>query len=148
MAEISELMADLNSDCDNYFTDAEIAVARGDWEAAEAHFAQFRDAIGQHFEIEETILFPAFEEEGGAEIGLTQPLAREHLRMRELFPQLAAAIERHDAVEYIDLSEALFALLLQHNSRGEQELYPLLDDMLSERNDELVAQIAEVTGED
>lgn len=148
MAAISELMTDLNSDCDNHFTDAEIAVAREDWDAAEAHFFQFRNTMGQHFEIEETILFPAFEEEGGAEIGKTQAFAREHLRIRELFPRLAGAIERRDSTEYINLSEALFGLLLQHNTRGKQELYPLMDDILSERNEELVAEITEVTEED
>ncbi len=148
MAAISDLMVDLNSDCDNHFTDAEIAVVRGDWDAAEAHFSRFRNTMGQHFEIEETILFPAFEEEGGTEVGQTQAFAREHLRMRELFPQLATAIERHDSTEYINLSEALFTLLLQHNARGEQELYPLMDDILCARNEELVAEITEVTEED
>jgi hemerythrin-like domain-containing protein len=148
MAEISDLMTDLNHDCDHHFTDAEIAVARGDWDAASEHFALFRNTMEQHFQIEETILFPAFEEEGGAEIGQTQAFAREHERMRELSGQLAAAIERRDPVEYINLSEAFFTLLLQHSAKGEQALYPLMDEILSERSDALVAEITELTQED
>jgi hemerythrin-like domain-containing protein len=148
MTIISDLMADLNHECDHHFTDAEIAVARGDWDAASEYFELFRDAMDKHFDAEETILFPAFEEEGGAEVGQTQVFAREHVRMRELFRQLAAAIDRRDAAEYINLSEALFTLLLQHNAHGDQVLYPLLDEILSERSEALVTEITELTEED
>ena len=113
MATISDLMTDLNHDCDNHFTEAELAVGRGEWGTASGYFTLFRSTIEQHFEVEETILFPALEEEGGTEIGQTHAFSKEHLRMRELSRELAAALERHDSVEYMNHSEALFALLEQ-----------------------------------
>jgi hemerythrin-like domain-containing protein len=145
MATISDLMTDLNHDCDNHFTEAELAVGRGEWGAASGYFALFRSTMEQHFEVEETILFPAFEEEGGTEMGQTHTFSKEHLRMRELTRHLAAALERHDSVEYMNHSEALFALLLQHSAKAEQTLYPLMDDILSDRREALVQEITELT---
>jgi hemerythrin-like domain-containing protein len=148
MIKISDLMRDLHQECDNRFTDAEIAVAQGNWNAAAECFERFCDALEQHFEVEETVLFPAFEKERGAGAGGTQALSRQHLQISELVAPLSAAIERRDSADFMNRAEALFALMLQHHATEDQVIYPMMDQILSERSEALVAEITGLTDED
>ena len=65
-------MAEKHRQCDDCFVAVEQAVAREAWADASAAFEHFKDATLQHFAIEETILFPAFEAHTGMRMGPTQ----------------------------------------------------------------------------
>lgn len=134
--------------CDRHFADAETAVAQGDWLSDAAYFTLFRGALERHFEAEETILFPAFEEETGGEMRPTRVLSIEHLHMRDLAPDLAKALERRDAAGYLELSETLGIMLGQHNIKEERVLYPMMDEMLGEHCEALRAELEDLAVED
>jgi len=65
MNSISTYMMRDHKACDEHFAQAEDAVAAGDWARVTSSFAAFVDALGRHFELEEQILFPAFEDRTG-----------------------------------------------------------------------------------
>ena len=78
MENIRNLMAEKHRQCDDCFVAVEQAVAREAWADASAAFEHFKDATLQHFAIEETILFPAFEAHTGMRMGPT-PVSYTHL---------------------------------------------------------------------
>ncbi|HZP93064.1 MAG TPA: hemerythrin domain-containing protein [Burkholderiales bacterium] len=147
MAAIGEFMTSMHRDCDRHLAEAECAVSRDDWDACAAHFALFCGAMEKHFDAEETILFPAFEEETGGEIGATRVMSMEHLRMRDMMRDLAAALELRDAGGYLELSDTFSILLQQHNIKEEHVLYPMMEETLSGRGEALQAEIEDLREE-
>ena len=147
MAAIGEFMTNMHRACDCYWAEAECAVTQDEWDTGAARFALFRGAMEQHFDAEETILFPAFEEETGGEIGATRVMSMEHLRMRDLMRNLEAALELRDADAYLELSDTFSILLRQHNVKEEQVLYPMMDETLSGRSEALRAEIEDLREE-
>lgn len=145
---IGDFMTQMHRACDRHFADAETAIAQGDWTVGAAHFARFRGALERHFEAEETILFPAFEEETGGEMGPTRVMSIEHLHMRDLVLDLAKTLERRDAAGYLELSDTLAIMLRQHNIKEEQALYPMMDEALGERSEALRAELEDLAVED
>lgn len=132
--------------CDDGFAAAEEAVALGAWEAADAGFAAFRDAMFRHFAMEEEVLFPAFEEATGNPAGPTQVMRSEHQQMREVLARMGASLEARDGDQYGGLGETLLILMQQHNIKEEQILYPMSDRALGSVRDDLLRRMEAVPG--
>ena len=83
MHEISELMTKDHRSCDDFLAVVEKAVNDQNWQLAQAEFPHFRDALLNHFEAEESILFPLFEKRTGMYQGPPQSktLARGRRRL-------------------------------------------------------------------
>ena len=134
-------MADDHRQCDDYFVAIEQAVHKGEWDSARAAFVHFRDAVLRHLDVEETVLFPAFEERTGMRMGPTQVMRGEHAQMRELIEAAEAALVGHDADEYSGNAETLLILTQQHNMKEENILYPMCDQHLGPQLDALLPQL-------
>ena len=126
--------------CDNLFADAEAAAANNDLAAAQSGFAAFHQGMQHHLGMEETILFPAFEQATGSNMGPTRIMRMEHEQMRELFAQMQTALDAKDTPTYAGLAETLLILMQQHNMKEEMMLYPMTDRTLHER-DSLIRQM-------
>jgi len=116
--------------CDDLFVAAEDAVQRADWAAAAPSFERFHDQMKAHFEVEENMLFPAFEAATGMSAGPTEMMRYEHEQMRSLLAQLAAACAARDGEGYAGVAETLLMLMQQHNMKEENMLYPMCDQAL------------------
>lgn len=134
-------MAEKHRQCDDCFVAVEQAVASAAWADASAAFENFRDAMLQHFAIEETILFPAFEAHTGMHMGPTQVMRGEHLQLRELISSAEAALLARDADEYSGTAETLLIMVQQHNMKEENVLYPMCDRHLAESLGVLLPQL-------
>ncbi|MEH6649756.1 MAG: hemerythrin domain-containing protein [Motiliproteus sp.] len=130
MSSITTHMTGDHRHCDALFSDTESAVSQNNWQKAVSHWALFHNSIEQHFTIEEEILFPAFEQATGSSGGPTSVMRIEHVQMRQLFGQIAAAMEAKDSEETLGLTETLMILMQQHNMKEEQILYPMTDQVL------------------
>ena len=130
MQTITEYLSTIHQQCDSLFVDAESAAMQNELAAAQTGFAAFLDAMKRHLAMEETILFPAFEQATGSSMGPTRVMRMEHDQMRELFAQMQAALDAGDTHTYAGLSETLLVLLQQHNFKEEQMLYPMADRAL------------------
>jgi len=81
---ISHYMKGEHRACDEVFAEAEKAVIENDFAKAQDLFVKFAEDTLGHFEKEEKILFPAFEEVTGSKEGPTNVMRYEHEQMREL----------------------------------------------------------------
>lgn len=141
MDTIRELLGNHHRHCDEFFAGIEQAIGAGDWENASARFAQFETAMQQHFDVEETILFPAFEARTGMTMGPTAVMCSEHVQIRELMSAAAEAIAAHDAEEYDGYAETMHIMTQQHNMKEENVLYPMCDQHLSTQVPALLGQM-------
>lgn len=141
MESIRDLMTDAHRQCDESFLAAERAVANGEWGAARAAFESFRDATLGHFEAEERVLFPAFEERTGMRMGPTQVMRGEHAHLRELMAAAQAALAAGDADDYSGTAETMLIMLQQHNMKEENVLYPMCDQHLTEHLETVLSQL-------
>jgi len=131
MTTINEFMTRDHRRCDELMAEAEEAASKQDWEAAENLTAAFQAAMERHFNMEEQVLFPAFEQQTGIVQGPTQMMRSEHQQMRRLLFQLKDAMERQAEDDFLDTTETLLIMMQQHNMKEEGILYPMSDEQLS-----------------
>lgn len=141
MPTIQHLMTDDHRRCDDLFVAVEQALLSKNWELARQTFAQFQGITLQHFEAEETCLFPAFEAQTGMHQGPTQMMRHEHVQLRQLMQTAAQALQAQDADAYAGEAETLLIMLQQHNLKEENILYPMCDQHLSPQASALLPRL-------
>ncbi len=130
MGTISDfLMAD-HRRCDELLAGVENKITAGDWEHAQSEFSGFSQAMERHFTMEESVMFPSFEERTGSSAGPTQVMRMEHEQVRGLLNDMDNAIKARDRDASLGISETLLIIIQQHNSKEEQILYPMADQAL------------------
>ncbi len=141
MTQIRQILPPHHKHCDELFSAAEEAAQKSDWKACGDATARFIKAMQAHFDAEETLLFPAFENATGMRQGPTQMMRMEHGQMRELFDQLDTALAAKDAETFSGVAETLLIMMQQHNMKEENILYPMCDQTLGEQVDQLSEQL-------
>ena len=139
--EISNFMRDEHRKCDESFAKAEQAVNNGNFKEAFEHFEKFMIDTLQHFNKEEEILFPKFEEVTGNTEGPTKVMCYEHNQVRGLLEQLKDAIDKEDKDRFFFVADTIMILLQQHNMKEEQMLYAMCDRVLAPQASELVEKM-------
>ncbi len=105
---------------------AEVEAAEGDSDAALAAWQRFADAMERHFQMEEQVLFPAFEQATGMHgAGPTVVMRAEHQQMRGVLATMAEAAAAEDIDLLLDHGDTLLMLIQQHNAKEEGMLYPM-----------------------
>lgn len=138
MSTIVDFLGTDHRACDDLFASAEAAAAKKNWDEARDLFERFRLALAHHLTMEEEALFPAFEARTGMLGGPTQVMRMEHVQMRSVVDDMAAAVAARDRDGYLGLSETLNMLMQQHNLKEENMLYPMSDQVLAEGREDLV----------
>ena len=144
MDDISSCMTRLRRDCEQHFSNANAAAGIKDWGTCQGHLQAFVDRLEIHFCIEESLLFPAFDEETAGEFGDTRVMLIEHLRLRELTARLSDAVLQEKVDLYCVYADTVSGLLRHHNETEQGRLYPMIDDVLTEQRDALTAEITEM----
>lgn len=102
--------------------------------------AEFLRRLRQHIEVEEQVLFPAFEQRTGMSAGGPSKVMRiEHEQMRPILAQMDTAVAAQDGAGYQRASKALLDILMPHNQKEEQMMYPMLDQAVGEDAQALLA---------
>lgn len=112
--------------CDELWAAVEVAAEAGDTAGARAAFAAFDAATRRHFEMEEEVLFPAFEAATGMTMGPTRMMRIEHEQMRALLGRMAATAAS-GLDELVEQGDTLLMLTQQHNAKEEGMLYPMAE---------------------
>jgi len=134
--DTASIMSCLQADherLDGLMKDTRTLLGSGDAEGAAAFFKQFRKGLLRHIEIEEGLLFPAFESATGMqENGPTSVMRHEHTEIKRLLGLIEDLFEgsHPDAGEFESLRSALVALLHEHNQKEERILYPMCDRLI------------------
>ena len=115
----------------------------GDFVAAAARFTDFARGLSRHIDMEETVLFPFFEERTGMTNGPTAVMRGEHVEIRRLLETLASALEASDAPAFRAADRRLHEILTAHDHKEERVLYPLSDRAAGDERerDELVRKM-------
>lgn len=142
MTPIQNFMTSDHRYCDTFFTLTEIHLAAGHWSAAQATFVRFQALVLQHFCAEEQVLFPAFEEQTGMRTGPTQVMRSEHMQLRALMDAAQTALQAQDDDDYSGHAETLLIMLQQHNTKEENVLYPMCDQLLGPQAAAVSQQLA------
>jgi hemerythrin-like domain-containing protein len=127
--------------CDKRWVEVENAAEGGDPAAIQASWEAFDRAQRHHLEMEEGVLFPAFEDATGMTGGPTQVMRMEHEQMRGLLDQMASAMTGGDVQELIDLGDTLLMLIQQHNQKEEGMLYPMAERALASNWEDIRARL-------
>lgn len=112
-------------ECDAEWAAVEWAVD-ADEGRAPAAWTSFDRRMRRHFDMEEQVLFPAFEADTGMTGGPTAVMRFEHEQMRALLDQMDRAARAGDWREVLDQGDTLLMLVQQHNMKEEGMLYPML----------------------
>ncbi|WP_206482932.1 hemerythrin domain-containing protein [Thalassotalea sp. G2M2-11] len=146
MTSVPEFMTLKHRECDDYFTEAESAVAQNNWTDATTKFDEFKKELLMHLAAEEQTLFPQFEQATGMTSGPTHVMRMEHEQMRAILNDLSAALASNNKDDYLGYSETLMVLMQQHNMKEEMMLYPMAAQHISDQASLLTALKADCAG--
>ncbi len=138
MADIKSFLTTDHRTCDAYFSQMENSANAGSLADALAMYTKFSDAIEHHFQMEERVMFPAFEQKTGMTQGPTEVMRMEHQQLRSLLKQLGDAIDNDDRSKFFGLTETLMIMMQQHNMKEEQMLYTMAQQHLSADADHII----------
>ena len=141
MSTISSFLTTDHRACDEEFADMENAVASGDWDLSAEKLNKFITDLLHHFDMEEKVMFPTFEEVTGMTQGPTMIMRMEHDQMRQLLNALQEDLEKKDRNHFFGVSESLMMLMQQHNMKEEQMLYAMADNHLGASSAQVVEQM-------
>jgi uncharacterized protein (DUF2249 family)/hemerythrin-like domain-containing protein len=140
---VSEYLQGDHRRLDAIVADAERLLSAGDADTAARRFAEFRCGLDHHIDMEEFVLFPAFVRVTGMEGGPTLVMKDEHRQIRRHLEDATRALAEGSSGRFTAALRAMKAVLVEHNMKEEQILYPATDDGLpSDRErDDLVKQM-------
>ncbi|WP_428025619.1 hemerythrin domain-containing protein [Arcobacter sp.] len=136
---IKEYMTQNHKECDELLAQVESEVANKNWDKAIELNDLFKNETLKHFDMEESYLFPMFEERastGGC--GPTQVMRMEHDQARTVFPKLEESLKEKDSDRYFGLTESLMILIQQHNLKEEQMLYTMIQNLFNDENETII----------
>lgn len=141
---VTEYLEADHSRLDAIVADALTLAQGGSFERASARFAELVCGLARHIDVEEKLLFPAFEQRTGmTNSGPTFVMRREHVEIRRLMDEVASALERADGARAAREIASLTEALAGHNVKEERMLYPLADRAMGDEGgrDELVRRM-------
>lgn len=145
MESITDYMQQDHDLIDGIAERAAAAAAAGDLAGMERDGALFLQRLERHIEMEENLLFPAFEERTGmTAAGPSVQMRAEHEQMQGILQQMRDAIAAKDAAGWQRASQALLEVLVPHNLKEEQMMYPMLDDAMGSDAAGLLAEVKEM----
>ena len=128
---INQFMTTDHRECDEQFAQLENIVDQGNFDGAKAMFDEFQAHMLKHFDMEEQVMFPQYQNCEGGHCDPTPVMLMEHNQMRAIFIQMANAINENDKEKFLGQSEALLFTMQQHNMKEEQMMYNFADQALN-----------------
>ncbi len=145
MSVIKEYMSSDHRACDESFANMENAVHDGNWAEAKKLFESFASDLIYHFDMEEKVMFPAFEaRSASAHCNPTPVMLMEHEQMRKLVSDMRTDIDAKNKDHFFGLSETLMMTMQQHNMKEEQMMYPMVDEAMLGENGMLLSEMKEL----
>lgn len=141
MTAITQHMQQDHVEIDRIAERAAAAAEGGAGPEFEREGGEFLRRLQRHIEIEEELLFPAFESRTGmVEAGPSAQMRIEHGQMQPILEAMRCAVAARDGGGYRLAAQALREILVPHNRKEEQVMYPMIDQVLG---DEVAALLSE-----
>lgn len=139
---VNEFMTKDHRSCDDQFANLENIVDQGNFETSKSMFEEFNSHMIKHFDMEEKVMFPKFNESAGPGCNPTTVMINEHDQMRALLGKMESALNNKDKESFLGLSENLVFVMQQHNMKEEQIMYNLVDNSLDSQ--EIIEKMKEI----
>jgi hemerythrin-like domain-containing protein len=136
---INQFMTADHRDCDETFAELENIVDQSDFAGAKVMFGDFQSHMLKHFDMEEKVIFPQYQNCEGGHCDPTPVMLMEHDQMRAIFTQMNDAVNENDKEKFLGQSETLLFTMQQHNMKEEQMMYNLADQALN--SEEIITQL-------
>ncbi len=147
METISTYMQEDHVLIDGFAERAVAAAAARDLAGFAREGTQFLQRLRRHIEMEEQLLFPAFEQRTGmSAAGPSVQMRAEHEEMAPILQRMQAALAAGDPTGYQLSSKALFDILVPHNQKEEQMMYPMLDEAVGADAPALLEEVKAMAG--
>jgi len=131
MSVLKDFMLADHRACDEQFADMENAVNDEKWSEASKLLNKFSSNLNHHFDMEEKVMFVAFEARSeSAHCNPTPVMIMEHTQMRNVLKELEKELEAKNKDQFFGLSETLMMTMQQHNMKEEQMMYPMIDETM------------------
>ena len=131
MGILKDYMTTDHKECDKSFANMENIVHEENWSEAKKVFESFASDLNYHFDMEENVLFPAFElRSASAHCNPTPVMIMEHAQMRKLVDEMRKELDAKNKEQFFGLSETLMMTMQQHNMKEEQMMYPMIDEAM------------------
>lgn len=148
METIQQHMTQEHRDCDNLYAHLEEAIMDNDLNSIKEYTEKFSNDLYAHLKREEEVLFPAFEEVSGSQMGPTQVMRMEHTQIREMVAKIVqlggSDLTKESRNKLTGLLETLMILMQQHNMKEEQILYPMTDMALAGNFEEILSAMKKI----
>jgi hemerythrin-like domain-containing protein len=141
MAILSSYMKADHRACDEAFANMENEVSDENWTNATKLFEAFASDLNHHFNMEEEVMFPAFEAREAGHCNPTPVMIMEHTQMRNVLKQLREDLEAKNKEHFFGLSETLMMTMQQHNMKEEQMLYTMAEQHLGTQGKVIVEKM-------
>jgi iron-sulfur cluster repair protein YtfE (RIC family) len=129
MESITSYMEQDHDLIDGFAARALQAAAAGDAGTVQREGGEFLRRLRRHIEIEEDVLFPAFEQRTGmVAAGPSRQMRIEHEMMQPILAGMQQALAAQDGAGFERTVHALLEILEPHNVKEEQMMYPMLDE--------------------
>ncbi len=137
----ARMMRTEHAHCDQLYAEGETALGEDQIEVCEENMRAFIHGMRRHFEMEEDILFPAFEAATGMVGGPPEVMRMEHEQIRGVLDQLSEILDAQQHEQIFSIGETLMILIQQHNMKEENILYAMIDNHLGGQVDGLLKQM-------
>ena len=148
METIQNYMTAEHKSCDSIYAHLEEAILDEDQGAAREYGKNFFNELNIHLKREEEVLFPAFEEVSGSQMGPTHVMKMEHTQIREMLKKIQeltdTTITKESKKKLSGLLETLMILMQQHNMKEEQILYPMADRALDSNCENIISAMKQI----
>lgn len=105
------------------------AANAGRWEDAQRCASRYATALRRHADVEDEVLFPAYENAcGGFGDGPTAHMRAEHIQVRAGIDSLVRAVDARDDAGVRAADELLRRVAIEHHAKEEEILFPSIDE--------------------
>lgn len=115
--------------CDEVWAEVE-AASNGEDDVFLGAWSRFDASLRRHLQMEEEVLFPAFEGATGMAGGPTYMMRMEHTQMRAVLDEMGRLAAAGDRAGVMDQGDTLLMLIQQHNMKEEGLLYPMAENVV------------------
>jgi hemerythrin-like domain-containing protein len=121
--------------------ECEIAAGAGEWKEAITLFRGFLDDLRLHVQMEEEVVYPAFEQETGDPHGEIAELREEHEYLVRLLRDITVVVRTKDYDHFLESLVPLHRIMNRHNRHEEDIFLRLGNESLLMRREEILSRL-------
>lgn len=107
-------------------------VSRGEWDLAAATVERQKAHLAHHIDVEERLVYPAFEAQADGEgLRTLAFLRKRHLELPVFFDELSDALAERDSESAQETLETLLRIIADHHQSEEKDVFPCFEPTAS-----------------